>query len=137
MINGNEILFPHNIGGNRLATREYGINNINGGFTPIANYNIIRNSFMGGNVIQLGLVKELGFYICPHYSNMKMIVGFYIHDPEMITALGKQLLQEHYPTYKITYVKVKSGIKASASASGVIEAFTDPVAVVCKNPVKR
>jgi hypothetical protein len=105
----------------------------------------------------------------------------------MITELGKKLLQEHYPTYKITYMQVssiptkvmsheemekkkelisiaiekgapsevqtcnsdelegllkamdsgKSGIKAQSSTSGVVEVVTDPVAVVCKNPVKR
>lgn len=98
----NEITFPHIIPGNKLADKEYSYNDINGGMTPIANLNLVQNSFFGGNIRQLGMVKDLGFYACPAFWG-KQILGFYIHDPSTITEKGKELLESRFPNTTICY----------------------------------
>lgn len=103
------LVFPHIIAGNKLAGKTYTTNNINGGMFPISKFNIIQHKFFGGNIEFLGYVSEFGFYICPDRSivdtstGLRKVNGFYIHDPKTITDLGKEVLQKHYPEYKIIY----------------------------------
>jgi hypothetical protein len=104
----NEIYFPHLIPGNVLGNKEHTFNNVNAGIFPIEKFNLVRNRFFGGNVKNLGLIKEYGFYACPHYLKVKVIVGFFIDDPSQITELGKKLLQEKYPTATIVWEKITS-----------------------------
>lgn len=104
----NEILFPHIVPGNVLGDKQHTFNNVNGGVVPIEKFNLVRNKFFGGNVKMLGKIKEYGFYACPHFEKTKIIVGFYIHDPEDITEEGKKLLEGKYPDRKIVYKKVTS-----------------------------
>ena len=98
----NEITFPHIIPGNKLGGKEYGFNDINGGMTPIANLDLVQNSFFGGNVRQLGLIKELGLYACPAFWG-KQIIGFYIHDPSSLTDIAKDHLEDRFPGITICY----------------------------------
>ena len=101
----NEILFPLLIGGNKLGGIEHTYNSINGGAKSLSDLNLIQNKFFGGKIQRFGLILEYGFYACPHYETKK-IEGFYIDDPEMITELGKKVLQEKFPTAKIIYKTV-------------------------------
>lgn len=97
--------FPHFIMGNVLNNKKHVFNDINGGMKQLADFNLVRNKFLGGNVELFGKVKEYGFYICPHYEN-KTVLGFYIHDPSIVTELGKKIVQERYPDAKIVWEKV-------------------------------
>ncbi len=102
----NEIYFPHIIPGHVLNGKEHTFNNVNAGIFPIEKFNLVRNRFFGGNVKNLGLIKEYGFYACPHYLKTKIIVGFFIDDPSQITELGKKLIKEKYPTVTIIWEKL-------------------------------
>jgi hypothetical protein len=102
----NEILFPLILHGSTLGGKKHDYNSINGGFKQIADLNLIRNSFYGGNVVKLGFIREYGFFACPHYEQEKTIVGFYIHDPSLVTELGKKLIQERYPNAKVVYEQI-------------------------------
>ena len=97
--------FPHFIMGSELGGKNHVFNNINGGMKRLADFNLVRNKFLGGNVEVFGRVKEYGFYICPHYEN-RQVLGFYIHDPSTVTELGKKLIQERYPDANIIWEKV-------------------------------
>lgn len=101
--NKNKITFPHIIPGNKLGDKAFTFNDVNGGATRIAAMGIERNDFYGGAVISLGYVKELGFYICPHFQS-GVILGFYIHDPATVTDYGKELIAKRFPGVKVEYV---------------------------------
>lgn len=102
----NEITFPHIIGGKFLNKTEIMPNAMCGGVKMIteAPFNLFRNQFFGGNVTRLMFMPEYGFYGCPHYMDIKNILGFYIHDPEVITAKGRQAIEAQYPNVKIRYI---------------------------------
>jgi hypothetical protein len=102
----NEITFPHIISGNILGGKVHNTGCINGGFRMVtdAPFNLIKNRFLGGISSKLGLIKEYGFYACPHFVDQKKIVGFYIHDPESLTELGKRLIKEQYPSITINFI---------------------------------
>jgi hypothetical protein len=102
----NEVVFPHIITGNVLNNNIHNINHVNGGMVKIEDLNLSRNKFFGGNVEVLGLIKEYGFYACPHYEMTQNILGFYIHDPSMLTELGKRLIKEKYPNATVIFEKV-------------------------------
>lgn len=99
------LAFPHLIPGDTLGGRQHVFNNINGGMKRLADFNLIRNKFFGGNVEVFGKVKEYGFYLCPHYET-KRILGFYIYDPSTVTERGKELIQQRYPDTKIIWDKL-------------------------------
>lgn len=97
------IYFPHVIAGNTLNGVLHDYNRINGGMKPLSDFNINPNKFMGGNCSKhIGRIKEYGFYACPHYEK-RMIIAFYIHDPDMLTELGKQVIEKMYPDYSVIY----------------------------------
>lgn len=99
----NEIYFPHVIPGNVLGGIEHSWKkSVNGGAKPIADLCIEPNSFFGGNVVVLGMIKEYGFYACQHRF-LQEIVGFYVHDPDMVTDYGKKLLKQRFPGTTIKY----------------------------------
>lgn len=102
----NTLVFPHIIVGKVLAGKTYQFNDISGGFRRLADFNLIRNKFFGGNVVQFGKIKEFGgIYLCPNYKT-KNILGFYIDDPSMLTERGQEVLKEHYPDLDITFEKM-------------------------------
>jgi len=115
-INKNEVTFPHIIAGPVLGNKLHTINSINGGMKRIydAPFCLVRNEFFGGITEKLGLISEYGFYACLHYEQVSKVVGFYIHDPSLITELGRKLIEEKYPGAKILYEKqdvvVKTGL---------------------------
>jgi len=98
--NTNEISFPHVIPGCNLGGINHTYNSINGGIKVLADLNLIRNRFWGGNVEKLGLILGYGFYACPHYET-KRILGFYIPTPEVLTEEGMRVLLERYPNAKL------------------------------------
>lgn len=96
----NEISFPHVIPGDKFGGKKHTFNSINGGMKKLADMNLIRNRFLGGNVEILGLINEYGVYVCPHFEN-KRVLGFYIDDPAHLTDEGKEALKERYPNVKL------------------------------------
>jgi len=104
----NELTFPHIIYGDTINGKKHTFNSINGGIKMISDspFHLIRDLFFGGSVVRLGLITEYGFYACPYYDSEIRIVGFYIHDPAFLTELGKKIIEEIYPTYKIIYSTV-------------------------------
>jgi len=79
---------PHTVPMPILDGKKYTMNDINGGTTRIADLNIPTNTFWGGNVLVVGMVNELGFYVCPsRYDNT--IQGFYIHDGTKVTEKAR------------------------------------------------
>ena len=65
---------------------------VNGGATPIANLDINKDTFMGGNVIMLGWMNEFGLYACPDMES-QVILALYVHDPLKVTQRGRELVQ--------------------------------------------
>lgn len=98
----NTITFPHIMPTNRIAGKEHTFNSINGGMTKLADLGIEQNSFLGGNVVTLGLIKEYGFYACPSIYNAE-ILGFYVHDPAKLTELGRNAIIERFPKYDVVF----------------------------------
>lgn len=104
------IMFPHVIPGTTLAGKLHTYDNINGGMRPLADFNLKVNDFMGGNCSKsIGLIKEYGFYACPHFQK-RMLIAFYIHDPTRLTALGKKMIEESYPEYRVIYEVIADNI---------------------------
>lgn len=99
----NELSFPLIIQGNVLGGKVHTKNSINGGFKYLADLNLSRNKFYGGTVEKFGMISEYGFYACLHYELIDKVIGFYIHNPDTITELGKQMIQEKYPNATIVY----------------------------------
>jgi hypothetical protein len=98
----NEIYFPHIIPGAILGGKKHVWNDVNGGAKKIVDLCLNQNSFFGGNVLILGLIKEYGFYACQHIDTQE-IIGFYVSDPHMVTELGKMLIAERFPSTEIKY----------------------------------
>ena len=99
----NQIFFPHIIPKTMLNGVEHAWNSVNGGAISIADLNISANTFFGGNVTRLGMIKEYGFYACQSlYANDK-ILGFYIHDPSIVTELGKKLIRAAFPSCLVMF----------------------------------
>ncbi len=109
------LVFPHFILGNAIGGKEHTWNNVNGGVKRLADFNIIRNKFLGGNVEIMGFIKEYGFFACPHFEKTQLILGFYIHDPSIVTDLGKKLIQEKYPDANILWDKVAPTVHKQVS----------------------
>lgn len=106
----NEIFFPLLIPGNELGGKVHTYNDVNSGIKRIEEFNLISNKFFGGTVVKLGLIGEYGFYACPHRDIPLLIRGFYIHDPSMVTELGKKLIQSKYPNAHIVYETVSTTV---------------------------
>jgi len=101
--NPNELYFPVIIptpvlGGKRHTWKR----DVNGGATMIADLCIAQNGFFGGNVVTLGLITEYGMYACLH-KDAQEVVGFYIHDPEKLTELGRKLVIEAFPKKTVIF----------------------------------
>lgn len=105
----NEIYFPHVIVGNVLGGKEHGYNDIDGGTVPIANVNLNRDKFWGGNCVMLGFIKAYGFYACPHYETRR-IMGFYVADASRVTDLGRKLLAKAMPDCKVLFENMAESI---------------------------
>ena len=104
------IMFPHVIPGITLAGKQHTYNNINGGMKPLSDFNLKVNDFMGGNCGKmLGLIEEYGFYACPHFEQRKLI-AFYIDDPSKVTELGKKMIEQTYPEYRVIYERVADNV---------------------------
>lgn len=99
----NTIMFPHLFAGAILNDKKHNWNNVNGGVKLITDFNLIQNKFFGGNVERLGFIREYGFFLCPHREDWNVIMGFYIHDPSLVTELGKEILAKKYPGVTILY----------------------------------
>ncbi len=108
--NANILAFPHIILGDKLAGRTYTFNDINAGMIQIEKLNLMKNKFLGGNVQMFGVMQETGIYLCPHFEQQRRIVAFYIHDPEQLTDLGKQLIEQHYAGVDVIYHKISSTV---------------------------
>jgi len=108
----NEITFPHIISGNILGGKVHNSGCINGGMKMITDkpFNLIKNRFFGGNCIRLGLIKEYGFYACPHIIDQKKILGFYINDPDLVTDVGKKVIAQQYPNITINYITTSCSV---------------------------
>ena len=114
------IYFPHVIFGNVLGGREHTFNDIHGGIKPLSDFNINQHNFLGGNCTkEIGLIDSYGFYACPYVFDTKKIVAFYIHDPEQITDLGKQLIEEYYPDYQIVYERMSTSVHKVLTAEEI------------------
>ena len=105
----NEIYFPHVIVGNKLGGKEHVYNDINGGTVPIANVNLNRDKFWGGNCVMLGFIKEYGFYACPHYETTR-IMGFYVADASRVTELGRKLIVKAFPDSNVLFENMTESI---------------------------
>ena len=97
------ISFPHIIPTNKLGNRDWNWNDVDGGIKKLADFGIARNSFFGGQVTILGLIKSLGIWACQHYET-KRIVGFYVDTGDRVTDAGRELLAVRFSDCKIAYV---------------------------------
>lgn len=98
----NEIYFPHLIPTNVLGGKKHEWGDVNGGAKTIADLSLNPNSFFGGRVNVLGLIKEYGLYACLQ-REANNVIGFYIHDPEQLTALGKKLVKQYFEGIKVVF----------------------------------
>ena len=98
----NEITFPHTIATATLGGKKHTWNDVNGGSKMVADLCIDPNSFWGGNVLMLGWVKEYGMYACLH-KDTHQVVGFYVHEPDKLTELGKELIVKAFPTRVVKF----------------------------------
>jgi len=102
----NEITFPHLLGNNVLDGKVHNFNCINGGMKGIGQFGLITETFFGGRCIELGLIKEYGFYACKDRFKMD-VIGFYIDDPNMVTDLGRKLIKERLAGYDVYFVRTE------------------------------
>jgi len=104
--NKNQITFPHTIPTAILNGKTYVWNDVNGGAKPIGAFGLLSNSFWGGRVNILGLVKELGFWAALDKNDPKRqkVLGFYLANPKDITELGKWIISEIFPGYEMLYI---------------------------------
>jgi hypothetical protein len=98
----NQISFPHIIPFNKLGDKTHTWNDVDGGSVKIADLCIEQNEFWGGNVILLGWIKMYGMYACLHKDSNELI-GFYVHEPQRLTALGKRLIEEAFPARNVLF----------------------------------
>jgi len=91
----NEITFPHVIPGNILGGKEHTFNSVNGGTKPINKFGLVSNTFLGGRCIELGFIKEYGFYACKEREGRR-ILAFYADDPKNFTELGRKLISQKF-----------------------------------------
>ena len=111
MSNRTVVRFPYTILGDELDGKKHDYNSINGGMIQLEDLGLKRNRFFGGNVTELGLITEYGFYACPRSIDVagttmkREIVGFYVHDGEQVTELGRKVLTERLPDCDIRWSK--------------------------------
>jgi hypothetical protein len=98
----NEITFPHTIPTNKLGGKTHTWNDVNGGAKMLSDLCIDPNSFWGGNVLVLGWIKQYGMYACQHKDTYQ-VVGFYVHDPSLLTERGKKLVKEAFPNKTVKF----------------------------------
>lgn len=102
----NEIYFPHIFPGhpkrNVIGDETFTYNSIDGGFRDIEDFGYLSNTFLGGNVARIGLMKKYGFYACPHTLN-KEIIAFCVIKASDVTKEGRKLLAKRFPGMKIIY----------------------------------
>ena len=100
------IYFPHTFPGtptpNFLGGEAHTFNSVDAGLFKIGDFGLTINRFLGGECTHLGLIGKYGFYACPDRGNKK-ILAFYVADPKKVTDLGKQIIQERFPNYRIVY----------------------------------
>lgn len=101
-----QITFPHLIPGNKLGDVEYTFNDVDGGVKRLADFKLVRNSFFGGQVTVLGLIRSLGVWACQHYETRK-IIGFYVDDGNRVTEKGKKLIRERFSDCEIIFEPVE------------------------------
>ena len=103
--NKNEIVFPDLLVGNFLGGQEHTMNFKFAGMKPISSFGYTSsNNFFGGRCLQLFFIKEYGFYACKD-KYKPIVIGFYIHDPYIVTDLGKKLIQEYYPKKTVLFMR--------------------------------
>jgi len=98
----NEIYFPHLIPTNVLGEKVHKWSDVNGGAKNIETLGLKANSFFGGRVSVLGLIKEYGMYACQQRESNN-VIGFYVHDPEQLTPLGKKLVKQYFDGIKVVF----------------------------------
>lgn len=98
----NFIIFPHVIPGATLGGKVHDKNSINAGVKKLGDFGIERSSFYGGRVAVLGLIAEYGFYGCIDYAD-NALIGFYVHDPKMVTELGRKVLKDRFPNNELVF----------------------------------
>jgi len=98
----NELKFPHTIPTPILGGKKHVWNDVNGGAKKVADLCIDVNTFWGGNVILLGWIKEYGMYACPQ-RDTGIVLGFYVHEPDKLTELGRKLVKEAFPSYNVVF----------------------------------
>lgn len=100
------IYFPHIFPGtpkpNILNGKEHTKNSVNGGFFNIELFGLAQNRFLGGECNHVGMITEYGFYACPDRDDRK-ILAFYVSDPKTVTELGKKILIERFPGYRVVF----------------------------------
>lgn len=98
----NEIVFPDLIVGNCLGGIEHTMKFKFAGMKPIGDFGYTTNNFYGGRCTEMLFIKEYGFYACKQ-KNENKIIGFYIHDPHIVTELGKKLIKEYYGSKTVIF----------------------------------
>lgn len=107
--------FPHFVPGHKMNGIVFTKNDIDGGMKELKEFNdekgnpLTVNSFLGGKVSRIGLIKKYGFYLCPTSSpantNNKVqrgeVLGVYVDKGNDLTAEGKKFIQDRFPTMEI------------------------------------
>lgn len=88
--------FPNTIPSAIIRGKTYKWNDVNDRSSPIGSFGLLSNMFWGGRVHTLGHIKEFGFWACQDKNDptKQKILGFYLPDPQKITELGKEVLEE-------------------------------------------
>lgn len=89
------IMHRYIIPGVKLGSKVHTWNDVNGGVKKVPDLGMDMNTFYGGRVEILGLIKEYGFYLCKDYAT-KEVIGFYVHDGANVTEIGRKLLESRF-----------------------------------------
>lgn len=133
----NLIIFPHSIPVGILEEKQYTTNDIDGGFTKVVDLGIVPDSFFGGNVRQLGMIKKFGFYACVDMFDNR-IRGFHIHDPKKVTELGRKIVNARFKGIDIDWSDIPAEmIRVGAEVELIDRAKPAELSGLIKNLAKK
>jgi len=101
MQNKEEIRFPRSFPGKKLGSKIFERNMVIGIPTKTADLGL-KTSFFGGNVDVMFLLQDYGIYACVNRWNNDL-VGFYVHDPAILTPLGKAAVEQQFAGFVVNY----------------------------------
>jgi hypothetical protein len=116
------IVFPHLVYGNQIDGVTYDWNCCNGA-KSIGSFGLTSNQFFGGRSVMLGFIKELGIWGCQDKHHMESLIGFYLYDPEEVTAKGKKLIEKMIPNYTVQFVKYEDVKLSDEETKELLERF--------------